>query len=171
MLFATALRRCKNKNFVFFGIGSSLRKDEDEKEIEAQQFPSYAKEFARDFPHMQVEIILICPSWKDYPPLDVEGHYENKSTFVPFDFPNVRVRIITDFLNSEDEHLLYDFIKNEKRLNQKIIIGDFTITSPFSPLEIFPLLRSLAADNSVNNVFVATSSKSSLIDTIQNSHG
>ena len=65
--------------------------------------------------------------------------------FVPMGMPNIRIHKVTAAFRGHPNH------ENEKELiafakmlssSQQLVIGDFTITGPFSPFENFPVLGS-----------------------------
>ena len=86
---------------------------------------------------------------------ELEGEWIIKDkVFQPWQYPGVTFRIITSFYDdNKNSKTLNRYVKNNKDIF--VLIGDYTVTGPFSPFSEFPKLQKVLNQN--KNVYFINS--------------
>ena len=157
MNLSEALIKSTNADLLYVSIGCDQDVDRElhQNRLFTQQFPIFIQEHAKENPSEIVAIILISAVWKRTLPsilLELKVRMREDGVFIPYDFPNVHFYVVNQFFRNvkdtqisginrkySEESVLSRYIGVEN--NNMIVIGDFTITCTFSPLEYFPVMK------------------------------
>jgi len=148
-------RAMANSDIVYVSIGCNVKSVSRNRNIEhvyTQQFPMILQEYATNHPAKKISILLIDPSFETSEPIimkrDVEGLFDSRQNiFVPFEFNNVKIRIVPVFFKELDSRFLIKCI--QKTTNQIIIIGEFlNYNHPMSEIPLVDrIIRNIQTKN------------------------